>query len=866
MIFRKKHRVISEIEKRRLKGQITHFLTGDAIKGHDAFFYNIRYGIQNLAKTLMLYYFKDHGEFDYMIQVTNKADNWKCYEYDTGSEFGCREIAFEELLHQEHKRQRRNSPNARREEINKGKYVNKEETVKEASNNLPDNQENMNLEGRLNWVTSIIEKGRKRILILLENMEWIANLYDTPTFQWITRMHDPQWKKSEKLMLVVTIQDMKLLEKYNFPENEIFISNPSAEEITLAYWRYIVRNTNDNYVWDFKVLDDIAHSMSVGKKTLLQCIRILHKIIRTQNATELSAEDFVRCAEINIEEKVLWNDIILKRSKKNEIEDAVNNFMSKDDMRGVRKGLLLTGPPGTGKTMLAKALATEKKCYFMAPTLADLKGEYVGETSGKVKRIFAEARANQPTILFIDEADTVFPSRELNAQDRDSYGLDMVNQFLQELDGAKTGTQKIFTIAATNRPMAIDGAIRSRLSGTPIEIPLPDSDARRILFNKRLAPFSLDGKTFLHDVLKKSEGMSGRDIDSMVGAIKEVYDVREMGDNEETHRVFNHAFENREKNFLSESIFKNCAINPNENTKKFDSVIGYEDLKERISRQVKYIIASSSEKKQYLKYGIEPSKGILMYGPPGNAKTLLAEATAGEFGFYFIKIISQDFISSFPDQQIRRLTEIFEGADVFSKMINAPGIVLFFDEFDSLAGTSVLHPSVRGTLLTFIADLKRKDSKILFMAATNFFNRIDEAVKRPGRLDEHLYMDNPTKEDGIKILKTLLKNDSSIVEELSDEAINEIYNNLKIEVQTNPEKRRQLMEDMFGSINVFEMQDTIKQDLLEKKLENLLPSGADIKTKYESLKEIAFINKNMTDDDTPKLKIEYGIERNDNEQ
>lgn len=846
MIYRENHRVIAEIEKRRVKGQILHFLTGDAIKGSDAYFYSVRYGIQGLLKTLMLYYFKEKGEFEYIIHVNGSKEISSCYAFDENAELGCTKIKIEELLDREDRRNRKNSLNVNRsapEEVtntNKSTRDDAEDQIGNIDNTL----------AQLNRLTKIIKSGKKHIIFLLENMEWIANLYESSQTDttWISMLQNPVWQKSEKLMLVVTIKEMELLKKYNFAEEEIFVGNPSANEILLAYYRFIVRNMNEGYKWNFKALDDIAHSMSVGKKTLIQCMRIIHSVTKNNSST-LDISDFNRSAELNIEERVLWEDVILDSSVKKRIEEAVDYFLKDTSKRQARKGIILAGPPGTGKTMLAKALATEKKCYFMAPTLADLKAEYVGQTSAKVKRIFAEARGNQPTILFIDEADTVFPSRDLNSQDRDSYGLDMVNQFLQELDGAKTGLQKIFTIAATNRPMAIDAAIRSRLSNHPITVPLPDYDSRRQLFNKKMAPFSLNGKSFIDDVLNKSDGMSGRDIDSFVDMIKGRYDINRLADNEETHKIFEDIFAEREKSFLKESVFANTiVVSPNDNRLKFQDIIGYDQLKEEIARQVKYIKGTRVEKDQYKHYGIEPSKGILLYGPPGNAKTKLAEATAGEFGFYFIKIISQDFISSYPEHQIKRLTDIFQQIDIFGKMIDAPGIVLFFDEFDSLAGKSVLNPSVRGTLLTCIADMRsNKKSKVLLMAATNFYSRIDEAVKRKGRFDSHLFMDNPEEEDGKMFLTKLFQLDSEIIAGINDKVRDKIYEKLKEEVQKNPEKRHQIMENIFGNSEIFDILTEDKKNIIEDKLKNLRPSGADIKNKYETLKEIAFVKGQMKD-------------------
>lgn len=849
MSFSVKHRIISEIEKKRQKGQILHFLSGDAILGSDNYFYSIYYGIYSLKTTLLRYYLTEREAFDYFIYVKNDSD-WECFKlFNDQNKNKYKEIKLEEFFDCEDPRERKGSLNQRRSntqaDSNNSNVTNAEinQTVDQISSSVDA------LLPKLSRLTKIIERGKKRILILLENLEWIANLYDEPKTTWIAQLQNTIWKKSDKLLVVVTIKDMELIKKYKFPEEETFISNPTAEEIFFAYWRYIMRNMQDGYIWDYKILNDIAHSMSVGKKSLVQCMRILRNVV-TKNSKELVAEDFRNCAELNIEEKVLWEDVILDSKTKAAIENAVDHFLKEDDFVKARKGILLTGPPGTGKTMIAKALANEKKCYFMAPTLADLKAEFVGQSSAKVKRIFAEARGNQPTILFIDEADTVFPSRDLNTSDRDSFGLDMVNQCLQEIDGAKTGTQKIFIVAATNRPMAVDSAIRSRLSGTPITIPLPDYNSRKQLFNKKLAPFTLDEMFFIDDVLSKSDGMSGRDIDNFVKIIKENYNINNLKNDKETHEIFNKHFSARENVYIRESVFaQSTVIEPEKNKLTFNDIIGYQSLKDQIKRQADYIMAGAEEKAAYRQYHLKPDKGILMYGPPGNAKSSLAEAAAGEFGFYFIKIISNDFASSLPEQQIKKLTDIFQQAETFSKMINSPGIVLFFDEFDSLAGKNVLYPSVRGALLTYIDELHKngEKSKILLMAATNFFSKIDDAVKRKGRFDIHAFVDNPEETDGKAILKKLFENDSSIVIEPDDALVEDIYDKLKEETKNNPEKKRQIIEETFGSAEVFELLSDTKKDFIENKIKNIRPSGADIKVKYEKLKENAFSEKSIKD-------------------
>ena len=247
----------------------------------------------------------------------------------------------------------------------------------------------------------------------------------------------------------------------------------------------------------------------------------------------------------------------------------------------------------------------------------------------------------------------------------------------------------------------------------------------------------------------------------------------------------------------------------------------------------------------------------MLYGPPGNAKTMLAEAMASEAGFYFVKIVSQDFVSTSAEQQVRKLTAIFQEISKFSQITNAPGVVLFFDEFDSLASKFTLSETVRGTLLTFLADehgIRHPDSKILLMAATNFFSHIDDAVKRRGRFDVHLFMDNPSEEDGKALLRQLFHQESNSIKQPDQNLIDAIYEQLKKDVK--PEHERQVVEELFGVGRTKDMLDELKLKIVEKRMRECRPSGADIKYKYLALKEEAFLAQTPTGEE--KLEIVLG--------
>lgn len=732
-------------------------------------------------------------------------------------------------------------------------FKREESFIKEITENIITGK---SLDAKLNSLDIKIEELDGKCFIYIHRFDLLAEFYPGGKLERSTRMLEniKTWSEIKNTQVVANIVNLEKLKNYDLDlESAVYIGNPSGKEIQRMYLRDFLSNTarNDLKMTDlFRELSEISYLISSSNKTLKEARKIYNSIVKDNVNYIFNKRDFLDVTEKILGEKITLDDVILKKDTKDKILAAVDSFLSfrEENGKNSRKGIILTGPSGTGKTFIAKAIASERDCFFLAPTLADLKGEYIGHTSAKVKRIFEKARANQPAILFIDEADTVFKDRN-STTDNDNFVLDMVNQFLVETDGMMTGTQKVFIIAATNRIESIDSAIKSRLSES-ITVELPGFEERKELFHQKLLKYNFLFKemTFQDEICKKTENMSGRDIDNFVKklyervVVKGKYDeLSQLKDDEETKEVFLEILKELEKELINNLSKKmNIEIKTPEEIKvKMDDIIGYENVKTKVTDSIKFLKEDKEIKELRKKFEIENQYGVLLHGSRGNGKTQLVEAIAKKENLYYIRVLGKDLAGDYRNSVSDKIRLIFDECEKLSKMSSLrDGILLFFDEFEFLISEDNLSREVKGTLLNYLRNsdsngLRNEDSKVAFFAATNYYNVIDSDIK--DEIDTHVEILNPDEEEGIKILKGKIINDEHI-QNLEDSLINDIYSKIK-----NNKKIR--MKNAYDNLT----------------LNEILPSASEIVSTFKEIKRKAF-NMNKISDD--KLVIDNVIVEN----
>ena len=409
------------------------------------------------------------------------------------------------------------------------------------------------------------------------------------------------------------------------------------------------------------------------------------------------------------------------------------------------KGVLLYGPPGTGKTLLAKAVAGETNAHFISLSGPEIMGKHYGESEERIREIFTQAEENAPSIIFIDEIDSIAPKRDEVSGELEKR---IVSQLLTLMDGMKS-RGKVVVIAATNRPDSIDPALRrpGRFD-REIEIGIPDDEGRFDILSIHTRGMPIDEKVNLKQISKTTHGFVGADLEvlSKEAAMRSLRRILPEIDLDEEKisseilqkiKITSDDFREALKE-VSPSALREVQVQiPNVS---WNDVGGLDELKEELKEAVEWPI---KYKDAYDYVDIESPKGILLHGPPGTGKTLIAKALAKMTESNFISIKGPELLSKWVGESEKGVREIFRKARQVAPCI------IFLDEVDALvprrgSGGSNSHVTgnVVSQILTEIDGLEELNN-VLIIGATNRLDIVDEALLRPGRFDRIIKVPNP---------------------------------------------------------------------------------------------------------------------------
>jgi transitional endoplasmic reticulum ATPase len=417
------------------------------------------------------------------------------------------------------------------------------------------------------------------------------------------------------------------------------------------------------------------------------------------------------------------------------------------------KGVLLYGPPGTGKTLIAKAVANESGANFFSIAGPEIMSKYYGESEQRLREIFEEANRNMPSIIFIDELDSIAPKR---SEVTGEVERRVVAQLLSMMDGLKERGQ-VVVIGATNRVDAIDPALRrpGRFD-REIEIGVPDRNERVeiLAIHVRNMPISEDFN--MESLADNTHGFVGADISALCkeAAMKALRRyIPDLGTEDEipmeivekmtvTGDDFNEALKGIEPSAMREVLVELPKVSWND-------LGGLGSLKQELIESIEWPL---KRPEKFRMMGIRPPKGILLYGPPGTGKTMIAQAVANETNANFISIRGPQMLSKWVGESEKAIREIFKKAKQVS-----PSIV-FFDELDSIApfrgmedGSRVMERVVNQLLAELDGLEALKD--VVVIAATNRPDIIDPALLRSGRFDRLIMIGAPDKSGRLEVLK-----------------------------------------------------------------------------------------------------------------
>ena len=435
---------------------------------------------------------------------------------------------------------------------------------------------------------------------------------------------------------------------------------------------------------------------------------------------------------------------------------------------------MLYGPPGTGKTLLAKAVANESSAHFISISGPEIMSKFYGESEARLREIFKETKEKAPSIIFIDEIDSIAPKREEVTGEVERR---VVSQLLSLMDGLEA-RGKVIVIAATNRPNAIDPALRrpGRFD-REIEIKVPDKRGRLEILQIHARNMPLDSDVNQEKIASVTHGFVGADLEYLckeaaMKCLRRLLPELNLEDEKINPEVLNKLivtmsdFDNAIKEVMPSAMREVYLESPDV---KWSDIGGLDEVKRELQEAVEWPLRYPD---LYTQLDHSMPKGILMHGPSGTGKTMLAKAVATESEANFISVKGPELLSKWVGESERGIREIFRRAR------QAAPCVVFFDEVDSIApvrglgGDSMVTERVVSQLLTEMDGIHSLNG-VVTIAATNRSDMIDPALLRPGRFDRIVYVPLPDKTTRKKIIE-IHSSDTPISKDIDFEKIAEL--------------------------------------------------------------------------------------------
>jgi len=516
------------------------------------------------------------------------------------------------------------------------------------------------------------------------------------------------------------------------------------------------------------------------------------------------------------------------------------------------RGVLLYGPPGSGKTLIARATANETGAFFFLINGPEIMSKMAGEAESNLRKAFEEAEKNSPAIIFIDELDSIAPKRDKTGGEVEKR---VVSQLLTLMDGLR-GRGSVIVIAATNRPNSIDAALRrfGRFD-REIDIGVPDEIGRMEVMRIHTKNMKLSEDVDLAQVAKETHGYVGADLaalctEAALQCIREKMDIIDIEEDTidaevldamaVTNEHFRFAMGGTNPSSLRETVVEVPDVT-------WDDIGGLEQTKKELQELILYPI---EHPEKFHKFGMQPSKGVLFYGPPGCGKTLMAKAVANECSSNFISVKGPELLTMWFGQSEENVREIFD------KARSAAPCVLFFDELDSIgqargggsggdgggAGDRVMNQ-----LLTEMDGVGSKKN-VFFIGATNRPDILDEALIRPGRLDQLIYIPLPDPPSRSSIFKAVLRKTpvapnvslefmASLTEGFSGADVTELCQRatkaaIRESIEAEEQRRALMKDNPDGEDQMMEIDDPVPT-LTRKHFEEALANARTSVTSYD---------------------------------